>query len=114
MTKNPCERKCWTCGNVAMHADDVAPDVCCAKCGSQDTRRTKPSARDQAMADREEQARVGALLARCSFVQMTDGHSPRRWLVTVDVNGKRGHAYDNTQLEAIRNAVEAAEQGVRE
>lgn len=59
-------------------------------------------------------AQVGALLAMCSFLQMTDGHSPQRWLATVDVNGKRGHAYGKTQLEAIRAAVEAAEQGVRE
>lgn len=21
--KNPCKRKCWGCGNVAMHADDI-------------------------------------------------------------------------------------------
>lgn len=62
----------------------------------------------------EDHAQFGALLARCSFVQMSDGHSPRRWLVTVDVNGNRGHAYGTTQLEAIRAAVEAAEQGVRE
>lgn len=36
--KNPCKRKCWNCGNVAMHTDDVTPDVCCQLCGSQDTR----------------------------------------------------------------------------
>lgn len=62
----------------------------------------------------DEHAQVGAMVARCSFVQMTDGYGPRRWLATADVNGKRGHAYGKTQLEAIRNAVEAAEQGVRE
>lgn len=31
-------RKCWNCGNVADHESDVAPGVCCRKCGSQDTR----------------------------------------------------------------------------
>jgi len=35
------ERKCWDCGNVADHADDITPHVNCKKCGSQDTRRTK-------------------------------------------------------------------------
>ena len=35
------ERKCWDCGNVAMHADNVTPEVLCKKCGSQDTRLTK-------------------------------------------------------------------------
>lgn len=39
----PHERRCWNCGNVAMHADAVAPAVLCKKCGSQDTRRTKRS-----------------------------------------------------------------------
>lgn len=32
------ERKCWNCGNIAMHADNVVPWVLCTKCGSQDTR----------------------------------------------------------------------------
>lgn len=35
------ERKCWECGNVAQHADNVTPEVLCKKCGSQDTRATK-------------------------------------------------------------------------
>jgi len=34
----PCTRKCHDCGNVAEHADNIAPEVCCEKCGSQDTR----------------------------------------------------------------------------
>ena len=36
------ERRCHDCGNVAIHADMVTPWVLCSKCGSQDTRRTKP------------------------------------------------------------------------
>lgn len=32
------QRKCWDCGNVAMHADNIVPWVLCTKCGSQDTR----------------------------------------------------------------------------
>lgn len=35
------QRKCWDCGNVAMHAENVVPGVLCAKCGSQDTRLVK-------------------------------------------------------------------------
>lgn len=35
------ERKCWDCGNVAEHESRIAPEVCCKKCGSQDTRATK-------------------------------------------------------------------------
>lgn len=41
--KTPCTRKCWNCGNVAEHADNITPDVCCQKCGSQDTRLVKPT-----------------------------------------------------------------------
>lgn len=32
-------RRCWDCGSIAEHASDVAPEVCCQSCGSQDTRR---------------------------------------------------------------------------
>lgn len=35
------ERKCWDCGNVAQHTDNVTPEVLCRKCGSQDTRATR-------------------------------------------------------------------------
>lgn len=35
------ERKCWDCGNIAEHADNVIPYVLCTKCGSQDTRPTR-------------------------------------------------------------------------
>jgi hypothetical protein len=31
-------RKCWACGNIAEHTDNVVPAVLCKKCGSQDTR----------------------------------------------------------------------------
>lgn len=36
------ERKCHDCGNVAIHEDRITPWVLCKKCGSQDTRPTKP------------------------------------------------------------------------
>ncbi len=32
------KRKCWDCGNVAMHESDITHGVLCSKCGSQDTR----------------------------------------------------------------------------
>lgn len=32
------ERKCWDCGNIAVHEDNVTPWVCCSMCGSRDTR----------------------------------------------------------------------------
>lgn len=37
-------RHCWDCQNIATHKDNVTPEVCCKKCGSQDTRaiRLKP------------------------------------------------------------------------
>lgn len=49
LINNPChpeskmkhERKCWDCGNVAEHEDNVVPHVLCKKCGSQDTRAVK-------------------------------------------------------------------------
>ena len=37
----PHQRECWDCKNIATHKSMVAPDVCCEKCGSQDTRRIK-------------------------------------------------------------------------
>jgi len=110
--KNPCERKCWACGNVAMHTDDVAPDVCCQKCGSQDTRLTKPSPAMQKITDREEFEQIGQLLARCeeySIMQHEDCKS-----ASVRLNGQKRFSMGRgtTQLDAIRNAIEAAEQGV--
>ena len=35
------QRECWDCHNIATHTSSIAPAVCCAKCGSQDTRRIK-------------------------------------------------------------------------
>ena len=35
------QRKCWDCGNIAEHTDNVTPEVLCSKCGSQDTRAIK-------------------------------------------------------------------------
>jgi len=37
-------RKCWDCGNIAEHTDNVVPEVLCKKCGSQDTRVVKDQA----------------------------------------------------------------------
>jgi rRNA maturation endonuclease Nob1 len=34
-------RRCWECGAINLHSDNVAPEVCCKECGSQDTRRMK-------------------------------------------------------------------------
>lgn len=34
----PCKRRCWDCGSVAMHEDNITPFVLCKTCGSQDTR----------------------------------------------------------------------------
>ena len=35
------KRKCWDCGNVAVHMKSITPEVLCTQCGSQDTRRVK-------------------------------------------------------------------------
>ncbi len=35
------QRKCWDCGNIAVHTDNIVPQVLCKQCGSQDTRRVK-------------------------------------------------------------------------
>lgn len=35
------ERKCWDCGSVAEHEDNIVPHVLCKLCGSQDTRPTR-------------------------------------------------------------------------
>jgi len=37
-------RKCWHCGNVAEHKDNIVPEVNCKLCGSQDTRAIKANA----------------------------------------------------------------------
>lgn len=31
-------RRCWDCGAINLHTDNVAPEVCCKRCRSQDTR----------------------------------------------------------------------------
>ncbi len=44
MIHDPHERKCWDCGNIAIHEDRITPWVLCKKCGSQDTRAmSKPT-----------------------------------------------------------------------
>ena len=42
LPKSVHELRCHDCGNVALHADSRTPYVLCPKCGSQDTRKTKP------------------------------------------------------------------------
>jgi len=37
----PHFRRCWDCGAINRHIDNVAPEVCCKRCGSQDTRKMK-------------------------------------------------------------------------
>ncbi|MGB7324490.1 MAG: hypothetical protein WBD31_06435 [Rubripirellula sp.] len=32
-------RKCWDCGNIAIHESNITPGVLCQSCGSQDTRK---------------------------------------------------------------------------
>lgn len=123
MTKNPCERRCWTCGNVAMHADDIAPDVCCQKCGSQDTRRTKPSAADQKLTKRQEFEQIGQLLARCVSggmiveISPTQDHGFWVWIGLLENGGEHtgiANKSGKTLWDALISAVEAAEQGVGE
>lgn len=45
MTGTIHQRRCWDCDNIAEHSDNVAPEVCCKKCGSQDTRPVKTAVR---------------------------------------------------------------------
>lgn len=40
MTK-PHYRRCWDCSAISLHGDNVTPEVCCKRCGSQDTRLMK-------------------------------------------------------------------------
>ena len=40
------ERKCWSCGSIAIHEDNITPEVCCKKCGSQDTRSLRSTLMD--------------------------------------------------------------------
>lgn len=49
------ERKCWDCGNVAEHNDNIVPHVLCKKCGSQDTRLTRTEERDRDLKQLNEQ-----------------------------------------------------------
>lgn len=37
------QRKCFDCGNVATHSDNIVPEVLCKVCRSQDTRAMPPS-----------------------------------------------------------------------
>lgn len=111
----PCERKCWTCGNVAMHEDNVTPWVLCKKCGSQDTRLTKPTPGMQKIDEEREHAQVGALLAKCESFEVERCPCKCDWHASILQADTGWHdGYGPTQLAAIRAAVEDAEQGVRE
>jgi hypothetical protein len=37
----PHYRRCHECRAISLHSDNVTPEVCCKKCGSQDTRAFK-------------------------------------------------------------------------
>lgn len=37
----PDYRRCRDCGAINLHSDNIAPEVCCKRCGSQDTRLMK-------------------------------------------------------------------------
>jgi DNA-directed RNA polymerase subunit RPC12/RpoP len=37
----PHYRRCWECGAINLHSDNVTPEVCCKRCGSRDTRLMK-------------------------------------------------------------------------
>lgn len=41
MSSKSHQRKCWDCGNIAEHLDNITPEVLCKICGSQDTRLIK-------------------------------------------------------------------------
>ena len=62
----------------------------------------------------DEHAQVGALLAKCEYFE--GGRDGSLWWVWVRLPGKcqSFRSQGSTQLAAIRAAVEAAEQGVRE
>jgi hypothetical protein len=66
------------------------------------------------MTPEQEHAQVGALLARCRYIEC--GQEFNEWWATVLVcaSGTYCHGEGPTQLAAIRAAVEAAEKGVRE
>jgi hypothetical protein len=68
------ERKCWSCGNVAEHEDNVVPHVLCKQCGSQDTRLTKKPEGPPTIAD------LGMLVAR--LVQQVRKHDPENDVAT--------------------------------
>ena len=57
---------------------------------------------------------IGQLLARCSYLNLFTHEQTGEWIAMVYIGDTRGTKTGTTQLDAIRNAVEAAEGGVRE
>jgi len=65
------------------------------------------------MSDNNEHAEVGALLAKCAYIEID--RTSRGWTVWACIPGGEACCYQgDTQLAAIRAAVKAAEKGVRE
>jgi DNA-directed RNA polymerase subunit RPC12/RpoP len=104
---NPCERKCWSCGNVAMHEDDVTPGVLCKKCGSQDTRlleRSRPTDWAAIGKRMEQAAKDGYSL---SFVQCITNETFEVWMNKfID---RRITGSSTVLAEAIEMALDKAE-----
>jgi hypothetical protein len=62
--------------------------------------------------EQQEHAQLGALLARCWNFKVEYALD---WSADIQLkNGRVGSGYGDTQLAAIKAAVEAAEKGVRE
>lgn len=83
----PCKRKCWNCGNVAEHEDNVTPYVLCSICGSQDTRLV----RDKEPESKWNEFRKAGLLWWVNRILHTFG-----WAIiceTDDVTGNVVNAY---------------------
>lgn len=75
------ERKCWDCGNVADHEDNVTPAVLCNKCGSQDTRATKVKesrCRSEVIADYIGTT-IDDILDECPYWKMAPGDTEPVW-----------------------------------
>jgi len=59
---NCCWRKCWGCGKIQIHQDDIVPGVLCRFCGSQDTRLLKEET--QALKEEKAKNEIGDLRAK--------------------------------------------------
>ena len=86
----PCRRRCWACGNVADHEDNITPHVNCKQCGSQDTRLVRMPLNKFDAAKRYD---AGVRFALCR-----DGHEP-------DWNDKIFHAGYTFAAEQFKQAL---------